>query len=183
MTTNDNYLWDKTGEPDAGVQQLEELLGTLKYQPQPLEIPATISLRRKRPFIPLAVAAAIALLMIGTALWIRFANSRPAPTDQVNRGSQSPAEPRHVTSPQDSVAFASRDLKIDRPLPRTPFNQRRLVRLQPRLVSATLTKEELAQKEQVLIALRLVSAKLNLAQRKAQSLAPTNTIRNQHKIG
>jgi hypothetical protein len=46
-----------------------------------------------------------------------------------------------------------------------------------------LTEEELAQKEQVLIALRLVSAKLNLAQRKAQGLPQVNSIRNQHKIG
>jgi hypothetical protein len=47
----------------------------------------------------------------------------------------------------------------------------------------SLTEEELAQKEQVLIALRLVSAKLNLAQRKAQGLPQVNAIRNQHKIG
>jgi hypothetical protein len=45
-----------------------------------------------------------------------------------------------------------------------------------------LTEEELAQKEQVLVALRLVSAKLNFAQRKAQGLPQVNAIRN-HKIG
>jgi len=72
---NDNYLWDRTGEPDADVQQLEELLGTLRYQPRPLEIPATINTGRRRTFIPLAIAAAIALLVIGAGLWIRFANS------------------------------------------------------------------------------------------------------------
>ena len=180
---NDNYLWDKTGQPDAEVQELEELLGTLKYQPRPLQIPATASLR-KGPFIPIAIAAAIALLMIGTGLWIRFANSRSAPTGQANRGTQSTREAQPATpAPQDSVAFAPRDHKINRPLSRTSFNQRRVVRSQPRLVTAKLTKEELAQKEQVLVALRLVSAKLNLAQRKTQSLPPPNTIRNQHKIG
>ena len=36
---NDDYLWDKTGEPDPEIQQLEEILGTLRYQPKPLEIP------------------------------------------------------------------------------------------------------------------------------------------------
>jgi hypothetical protein len=46
-----------------------------------------------------------------------------------------------------------------------------------------LTTEELAEKEQVLVALRLVSAKLNLAQRKTQGFPQLNTIRNQHKIG
>jgi len=46
-----------------------------------------------------------------------------------------------------------------------------------------LTPAELAEKEQVLVALRLVSAKLNVAQRKAQGLPAPNSIRNQHKIG
>ena len=36
---NDDYLWDKTGEPDPQIQQLEEILGTLRYQPRPLPLP------------------------------------------------------------------------------------------------------------------------------------------------
>jgi hypothetical protein len=34
-------LWDKTGEPEEDVAQLENLLGSLQYKPRPLEIPAT----------------------------------------------------------------------------------------------------------------------------------------------
>ena len=90
---NDNYLWDRTGEPDAEVQELEELLGSLRYQPRPLEIPATMNLRRKRTFIPLAVAAAVALLLLGAGLWIRFANSNASQIDQARRDPQ-PAEPQ-----------------------------------------------------------------------------------------
>ena len=33
---NNNYLWDRTGEIDPDIQELEETLGTLRYQPQPL---------------------------------------------------------------------------------------------------------------------------------------------------
>ena len=33
---NDDYLWDRTGEPDPEIQQLEEVLGTLRYQPRAL---------------------------------------------------------------------------------------------------------------------------------------------------
>jgi hypothetical protein len=51
-----------------------------------------------------------------------------------------------------------------------------------RRAAPVLTAEELAQKEQVIVALRLVSFKLNLAQRKAQGLPQINSIRN-HKIG
>jgi hypothetical protein len=46
-----------------------------------------------------------------------------------------------------------------------------------------LTAQEMAEKEQVLVALRLVSFKLNLAQRKTQGGPQLNPIRNQHKIG
>jgi hypothetical protein len=35
-----DYLWDKTGEPEEDVAQLENLLGALKYKQRPLEIPA-----------------------------------------------------------------------------------------------------------------------------------------------
>lgn len=41
-----DYLWDKTGEPDAEVERLEELLGGLRFQPRTFEVPATL------PFVP-----------------------------------------------------------------------------------------------------------------------------------
>ena len=66
-----------------------------------------------------------------------------------------------------------------------PHNSRVILKqlnIDPQRRAKELTEEELAQKEQVLVALRLVSVKLNLAQRKAQGLPPVNTIRN-HKIG
>ena len=44
MNIDGDYLWDKTGEPDPEIQQLEEILGTLRYQPRPLEIPEEIQI-------------------------------------------------------------------------------------------------------------------------------------------
>jgi hypothetical protein len=184
---NDNYLWDRTGEPDAEVQELEELLGSLRYQPRPLEIPATMNLRRKRTFIPLAVAAAVALLLIGAGLWVRFANSNASRIDQASHGSQPLAAPNPApAAPRESVATSS-DLGIEKPIQPKPRRvYREFVALKPRRpiepAAPVLSEAELAQKEQVLIALRLVSAKLNFAQRKAQGLPQVNAIRN-HKIG
>jgi hypothetical protein len=184
----DNYLWDRTGEPDSEVQQLEELLGSLRYQPRPLLIPATMNIRRRRAFIPLAIAAAIALLMIGTALWFRFASSKPGRVEQAKSGSQPLAAPDQGRQPSPESVAVSSEPKIQTP----NFAERRRVKpgfvpLRPRRPIQTpapvLTEAELAQKEQVLVALRLVSAKLNLAQRKAQGLPQVNSIRNQHKIG
>src|SRR5205085_6486968 len=31
---NEDYLWDKSGEPDPEIQQLEEILKPLRYEPQ-----------------------------------------------------------------------------------------------------------------------------------------------------
>jgi hypothetical protein len=35
-----DYLWDRTGEPDAEVERLESLLGAARYRPRPLELPS-----------------------------------------------------------------------------------------------------------------------------------------------
>jgi len=184
---NDNYLWDRTGTPDAEVQELEELLGTLRYQPRPLEIPATMKVRSNRMVLPLAIAAALALLMIGAGLWIRFANSsRGTTTIEAAGGSQStpvinqtrPSENATATStPPDETINRRRDTTRPQTVPA------RYVRRPVRGATPALTPQELAEKEQVLVALRLLSAKLNLVQRKSQGLPQVNAIRNQHKMG
>ena len=56
---NNDYLWDRTGEPDSEIQRLEEILGDLRYQPHPLAIPTQPHTARHRMFLPtLAIAAA-----------------------------------------------------------------------------------------------------------------------------
>src|SRR6185295_13146635 len=74
-----DYLWDKSGEPDPEIQQLEEILGTLRYQPRPLEIPVDLQPdskpRRFLGFTPrlapgLAIAATIAIFLLGVGLWL-----------------------------------------------------------------------------------------------------------------
>ncbi len=43
---SEEYLWDKSGKPDPEIQELEEILGTLRYQPKPLVLPHSLLLRR-----------------------------------------------------------------------------------------------------------------------------------------
>jgi hypothetical protein len=71
-----DYLWDKTGEPDEDVQELENLLGALMYQPRPLDIPAsampTVKARPTAMFFSrpqLAIAASL-LLMLLAGTWL-----------------------------------------------------------------------------------------------------------------
>jgi len=205
----DNYLWDRSGEPDPAIQELEAILGTLRYQPRPLEIPHHIQPGRRRRFFPaLAVAAAIALFAILLGLWFSFnrrqapaieakrnqqiitpqPQGRPASTvSQTNAGRQDIGPPglQGPSGPVGPIGQDSRPVSIQKHIeaPRNLLasNQRRAPRTVIR--QPQLTPEELAEKEQVLVALRLVSAKLNLAQRKTQGLPQLNTIRNQHKIG
>src|SRR2546423_5554196 len=185
---NDNYLWDRTGKADAEVQELEELLGTLRYQPRHLEIPATIRISSNRMFRVAAIAAAIALTMLATALWVHFANSRSGPAIQAIDHAP-PIEPSRIETPAPSP-----DSQIAGTGVKQATNPPRHLKASPGLVAvnrhprvqirpASLSPQELAEKEQVLVALRLLSAKLNVVQRKSQSLPQVNAIRNQHKMG
>jgi hypothetical protein len=190
----DNYLWDRSGEPDPEVQELEEILGTLRYQPRPLEIPVNVRVdRRRRFFPPIAIAAALALLAILLGLWVSFNRRQAAPTLEakqdsqidLNRNAQLPqVSPDRQASPAPVlVKNAAPRITQKRESPRNLLAQNKGRATQTQIRQPQLTSEELAEKEQVLIALRLVSAKLNLAQRKAQGAPPLNVIRNQHKVG
>ena len=72
-----DYLWDKTGEPDAEVERLESLLGGFGHTPRPLTLPAqviTFGRRRSWLFAPAGLAAAAALLLAflaGAAVLVR----------------------------------------------------------------------------------------------------------------
>ena len=77
---NDDYLWDKTGEPDPQVKKLEEILGTLRYQPKPLELPKDLPQPRKRNYFPwLAIAASLLLAILAGAFWLSTRTRNEAP--------------------------------------------------------------------------------------------------------
>ena len=187
---NDNYLWDRSGEIDPDIKQLEETLGTLRYQRRPLEIPAHLQVGRQRSLYPLmAIAAGIVLVAIALGLWFSFKQRQVTPPVEVKRNSQ-PA-PQPVEKPQVPLKDRSEQVVVknnvappgDRKRDREPARSMQSARINVRTQAPKLTAEELAQKEQVLVALRLVSAKLNVAQRRTQGLPAPNTIHNQHKIG
>ena len=155
---NDDYLWDKTGEPDPQIQQLEEILGTLRYQPRPLPLPVT----QRRSYVPvLAIAATIALALLATGLWLRVrTTSQPQPR----------LEQAHVPAPspvveKESTTIANKPEKVA-----PPRKQHRNPRIQSALSAAKRREREeaLAVKQQLMLALRLASEKLNLAHKKAR---------------
>ena len=142
---NDDYLWDKSGEPDPQIQELEEILGTLRYQPQPLQLPEETSTARRPKYFPLlAIAATVLVALLTGGLWLQIRSSEPSiPAVAIAQ----PAPP--IPGPPLSISS-------DSPRKRTP-----------RRVKDD-RQEALAAKQQLMFALRLASEKLNAAHRRTQ---------------
>jgi len=194
---NDDYLWDKTGEPDPEIQQLEQVLGTLRYQPRALDIPPGLVPVQKRSFFPrlLAIAATIAIMLFGFGLWLSLHRQQPTevtkvPNKTATTGSDVGAvvvpdvdDPLGPVSPTGPGAQAiHRRVNHAAPTHYVARNARRHGVAIPELAAQEL-KEGVAAKEQLMIALRVASSKLNFAQKKAQEINSENLTHNQHKIG
>jgi hypothetical protein len=68
---NENYLWDKSGEPDPEIQRLENLLSPLAHKTPVLSLP-------KRNRMPYFLAIAASCLVFAGGAWVAWQRSRPA---------------------------------------------------------------------------------------------------------
>src|SRR5262245_4432240 len=173
---NDDYLWDKTGEPDPEIEHLEQVLGTLRYQPRSFEVPRDRQMKDRATWRSwMAIAAAILIAIVAGGLWL--ASNRPL-TDEIAAiqlpgeedlppTTSQPVEPK-PNEPPAAVAVPHRKRIIRRPEPNESL--------------VAEQKEAEAAKQQLLLALRLTSSKLGIAQKKVQGTTP-GVIRNQHKVG
>jgi hypothetical protein len=195
---NNDYLWDRTGEPDAEVQELEEVLGTLRFQPRPFELPVNAqSTPRRRIFPALAIAAMIALMVLAAGVWLRVQRQRrPQPGEIAKTGKESDhdkavpiaAPPRPGTRDESNRLPRDQEIVIATLPSRAPVrirNARHTNKIKPSVPHDEMSPSEIAEAEvardQLMLALRVVSAKLSLAQRK--TVPTTNNIRYQHKVG
>jgi hypothetical protein len=208
MNTNGDYLWDRTGEPDPEVQELEEILGTLRYQPRPLEIPADLQTNPTRGFFAtfaprLAIAATLAIVLLGLGLWLSLhrsqqrtsavaAKNATAPATTGNSGSTEPRIPDEggkgtgvATSGAPEQKVASHRHSAGSSLAASINRSRHETReglVRQRLAAKELREAEVA-KDELMLALRVASAKLSFAQKKTQNINPGEPVHNQHKIG
>ena len=160
---NDDYLWDKTGQPDPQIQQLEEILGPLRYQPKPLVLP-----QQKNYYPWLAIAASILLAIVAGAIWLRTRSRNDAPPQQARI--ETP-QPKPDVTPQPPVNKSA----VNQPLLATNRIHRK------RSASSAVKRQEaLEAKEQLMLALRVTSQKLHLIHTKT---SPANQIKNQHRVG
>lgn len=164
----DDYLWDKTGQPDPKIQQLEEILGTLRYQPQPLVIPDDVRVPRRRNYFPLlAIAASVLLALIAGGIWLR-----------VRSRSELPRQEARIETPRPTLDEAPKP-PVNRSVVNPPLQASNRIR-RKRSASSVINREEaLIAKEQLMLALRVTTQKLQLVRMKTQS----NQIKNQHRVG
>ena len=177
---NEDYLWDKSGPPDPEIQKLEEILGTLRYQPKPFEIPLNVPAPQRRHYFPMiAIAATLLMALLAGGIWLRVRTRDKAPAQQVSIPSvpqinAPPVEEKTIPTPERQNSLAPRENIVK-------ANYKRRNR------SSELSKREreeaLAVKQQLMLALRLASEKLNLAHKKIQNTSPANQIKNQHRVG
>ncbi|HVF28799.1 MAG TPA: hypothetical protein VM943_11190 [Pyrinomonadaceae bacterium] len=205
-----DYLWDKSGEPDAEVQRLETLLGELRFEPgRKLDLPPEMIVHarvRPRWYPAFAVAAALALMTLAVAWFavVKRHSSTPSDLQVVENPTgaspskpvePSPAPPRRanevaVSGESESESNLSDDVRaaprqpnpvvpasLGRPSTRRSYQsnlKRRAdlasnARQQRKPDSPEMLEAERA-KEQLMLALHVASAKLNLAQRKAPGI-------------
>jgi len=211
MNIDGDYLWDRTGEPDPEIQELEEILGTLGYQPRPLEIPADLQKSPTRglfaTFAPrLAIAATLAMVLLGLGLWLGLHRSQQrsspvvaeTPTAPAPAGNSRSTEPRTPGEGGKSTGvgtLAAAEQKDKAASPRRsassslaaninrPRHETREGLIKQRQIAAQELREAEAAKDDLMLALRVASAKLSFAQKKTQNLNPREPVHNQHKIG
>jgi len=167
---NDDYLWDKTGQPDPEIQQLEEILGTLRYQPKPLALPDDLVVPQRRNYIPLlAIAASLLLALLAGGIWLRVRSRNEVPPQQARVESPTPTPKPDVTP-----VLPERKSAANPPLQATNRIHRRRS-----ASSAANLEEALMAKEQLMLALRVTTQKLQLVHTRTQP----NQIKNQHRVG
>ena len=173
---NEDYLWDKSGQADPEIQQLEEILGTLGYQPKPLKMPVDLPVPRRRNYFPvLAIAATVLAALLAAGVWFQVSTSNKSDQQQANTISPVEKASPETTTPKPKNSI---EKKSAPEASNVAVHFKRRNKSTPSLTTRE-RQEALAAKEQLMLALRVASEKLNLAHRKTHS----TQIKNQHRTG
>lgn len=191
---SDDYLWDKSGEPDPEVEQLEQLLGNLRYRrkPGPLPLPQRAPIRPRRFDSPtLAAVAAVLLMMVAAGVWYVSGGGNQSQSSGVSAINVQTGRAQDWLSAESVIATNAqpKDVEIDKPeralvaTKATRVNTtRRLIEFKrnepsegrianvssPNRAEQISEDEGVAAREKLIRALHLASSKLNLVQKKVQ---------------
>jgi hypothetical protein len=173
----DEYLWSGSGDPDPDVAELEELLSGLSFERNPTSCPAPsneVPGRSSFPF-PTAIAAALALVALGGALWL-FSQSgagvgltiSPLPSNEVAATPPRIADVGPATPP---ISPGMDSPRVSRTRNSNALNRRGAARSNQALVARKPVQTPIDRiegeraKDELLLAMRIASAKLNMAQK------------------
>lgn len=191
---SEDYLWDKSGEPDAEIEQLEQLLGDLRYRrpngrlPLPERPPAPV----RRTFRPaFAIAAAVLFMTVAAGVWFALGvrnQSESAGVSAINAQTGSARDWLNPASMTDTAAketsnepdkiepgFVVKNASLANSKRRSPAYRRRespqsqVAKLSsPNRLEEISEDEGVAAREQWIKALHLARSKLNQVQKKIQ---------------
>jgi hypothetical protein len=196
---NEDYLWDKSGDPDPDIERLEKTLGSMRYKrpAEPLPLPATTRTPFRLSFTSpaFAIAATLVILVLAGGLWFGLRRSEStqeqstvaAPQEkqsqqQIVSGPRPPLDPikptdNKVAQAKDKLAAAQsnsgkRRNKTARYSSGTA--QQVLARRHEPNPSERARREQIARegekaKAQLIMALHITSQKLNTVQKKMQT--------------
>ncbi|HEV7859475.1 MAG TPA: hypothetical protein VGO91_12720 [Pyrinomonadaceae bacterium] len=118
-----DYLWDKSGEPDAEVERLEELFKDLRYQPRELELPllelplnAQLAHAPGRNYWPGLAAAALILMGLAGFWLVQHRGEEVAQSNvvaQANQATQETQPTREANAGEDSGVRVNAPQKVD----------------------------------------------------------------------
>ncbi len=105
---NDDYLWDRSGEPDPEVERLERVLGKYRYQHKPLSpaLRSRLSGRRGGWLRLAAVAAAILISLAGLWIFKVHNKSMTTPIKSANIDSTEKGAEKQVTEVENASIVA-----------------------------------------------------------------------------
>ena len=167
-TEQDDYLWDGTGKVDSQIQELENILGSLRHTGTAPKLPA----RAKSVYTltPMLAIAASILIVLGVGAWIGLrsrVNHEPPKQTAVNPA----AEPRPDNENKQEIAVAQpTNQDVDNDNKKVPSVRVKRASLAGALhgMTAEEIKEGKEAKEQLMLAMRITSVKLNQARKKVQ---------------
>jgi len=190
---NEDYLWDKSGDPDPEIEQLEKTLAPLRFERggEPLPFPSVSRWKLGRAFSPsLAVAASLMFLILAGGLWFglrswrhvddRASVAAGAPRQGnaseeslLNPQSAPPAaeqeKPASDTTDPGALVAESNANKLLRPLSGPRRTATRHPRRKASSRQAQLASQGENAKAQLILALHIASDKLSAVQKKIQA--------------
>jgi hypothetical protein len=183
----EDYLWDRSGEPDPEIERLELTLQKLRHQPRPLRLPvARVS---RQPFRNLtAIAAALVLMVLAGGTWLALRRSNDTTAHRLTLARQSSGTLAGLHNSADSFTLKTEEATVKRDANALPTQTAREANRPRRMIEERYTlltlagraapkrradeeqviKEGEIAKERLMLALHFASSKLNLVQRKIQ---------------